>query len=709
MFRQCSWLLLLLAVVSSTARAADPSPVEQALSREIIGPRQALLDVQARIEARIPRMPKVKTAAEWEKQAQRIRGTVLDRVVFRGEAAAWRDAKCQVKWLDTLAGGPGYRIKKLRYEAVPGLWIPALLYEPEKLSGKVAVMLAVNGHDGKNGKAAGYKQMRCINLAKRGMLVLNVEWLGMGQLNKPGLKHYCMNQLDLCGSSGLAPYYLSMTRGLDVLLSLPNADAERVAVSGLSGGGWQTIFVSSLDPRVTLSNPVAGYSSFRVKYRDHYKDLGDSEQAPCDLGTIADYTHLTALRAPRPTLLTFNAKDNCCFEAGYALPPLLDAAQPIFKLYGKEKALRTHINDDPGTHNYEKDNRQALYRMVGDFFYPGDKKFSAEEIPSDKEIKSREELDVELPEHNADFNTLALELAKKLPHAPELPKDRSAAEKWQKTQREKLRAIVHAENFAVQATRTGSTEKDGLKATFWKLRLGETWTLPVVELTRGQPRGTAILVNDAGRRADPVSAERLMQAGLRVLAVDLLSFGESKLMGEDLHNKQPRDFLLALLLACLGDRPLGIQASELAAVARWSQTEHKQGPVGVAAVGPRMSLIALVAAALEERAIGRLVLQGTLGSLKELLEQNRSVDQLPEMFCFGLLGAFDVKQLSALVAPRPVLLPGAGERARKELVELHTWYAVFGRTFDPLHAPVPPDAKERETRKHESSKTRKSP
>src|SRR5262249_27080245 len=155
-----------------------------------------------------------------------------------------------------------------------------------------------------------------------------------------------------CGTSGLAPFYLSMSRGLDLLLSLPNADPARVAVSGLSGGGWQTIVISSLDTRVTLSNPVAGYSSFRTRVR-HLNDLGDSEQTPCDLATVADYTHLTAMRAPRPTLLTFNSKDNCCFESGYALPPLMDAATPVFKLFDREKALRSHVNDDPGTHNYE--------------------------------------------------------------------------------------------------------------------------------------------------------------------------------------------------------------------------------------------------------------------------------------------------------------------------------------------------------------------
>jgi len=67
-----------------------------------------------------------------------LRQQTLERVVFRGEAAHWRDAKSKVEWLDTIAGGPGYRIKKLRFEALPGMWIPALLYEPENLSGQVS-------------------------------------------------------------------------------------------------------------------------------------------------------------------------------------------------------------------------------------------------------------------------------------------------------------------------------------------------------------------------------------------------------------------------------------------------------------------------------------------------------------------------------------------------------------------------------------------
>ena len=588
-------------------------------------------------------MPVVHSVAEWEKHADRIRKDVLDNVVFRGEAANWRTAKTKVEWLETIDGGPGYKIKKLRYEALPGLWIPALLYEPANLSGKVPVCLAVNGHD-RNGKATDYKQMRCINLAKRGMLVLNVEWFHMGQLRTPTFEHYVLNQIDLCGTSGLAPFYLAMTRALDILLALPRADSERVAVSGLSGGGWQTIFVSSLDMRVNLCNPVAGYSGFLTR-SNFTADLGDSEQTPCDLAKYADYTHLTAMLAPRAALLTFNAKDDCCFAAGHALPPLLDAARPIYKLYGKEMSLRSHVNDNPGTHNYLQDNREALYRILGDFFYAGAKDYNPKEIDSKAEIKSAADLNVELPSNNLDFNRIALALAAKLPHNADLP-GKDGAAKWRLAQRQKLREIVAAKEYKVEAKKLGSEEKNGVKATYWQLRLSGTWSVPVTELVKGEPKGTTILLNDAGRKTDAVDAERLLKEGQRVLAVDLFFFGEGKI--------EKRDFLYALLIASTGDRPLGIQASQLSAIARWSEADLKSGPVSIAAVGSRMCAIALVAAGLEEKAISGVELHGALGSLKEIIETNRGVNLWPELFCFGLLEAFDVKQLAALVAPRPV-------------------------------------------------------
>jgi hypothetical protein len=605
----------------------DAADLKKALSREILGPQKSMEEVQDFIEPRVPSVPEAKSAEEWQRIASDLRRRVLQDVYFRGEAKKWSESPTKIEWAGEIPGGPGYTIRKLRYEAVPGLWIPALLYVPEKTTGKVPVHMAVNGHDPK-GKAADYKQIRCINLARRGVISLNVEWFNMGQLKGPAYSHGLMNQFDLCGTSGLAPFYLSMKRGLDVLLSLENADPARVAVSGLSGGSWQTITISALDTRVTLTNPVAGYSSFKTRVR-HLKDLGDSEQTPSDLATVADYAHLTALMAPRATLLTFNSKDDCCFESNYALQPLLEAAQPVFRLLGVESNLRAHVNHDPGTHNYGLDNRQAFYRMIGDHFFRDDPSYDGREISCEKEVKKPEELAVELPQDNATFTSIARSLAASLP--------RPGADVA------RLREILHPKDYKAVA---GTTFHDG-GAVGWKLMMGKDFTVPAVEITPAAPKSTVLLFSENGRASLAPQVQKYLEAGRRVVAIDPFLYGESKIASHG--------WLFAITAAAVGERPLGLQASQIAAAARWAEAEFKQ-PVSVAAVGPRSSVVALCAAALEPKAVAGLELNQPMDSLKELIEKGVNVDKMPELFCFGLLRDFDMKELVALAAPRPVAI-----------------------------------------------------
>jgi len=183
---------LMIGSLAPRLPAAETSNVEVLLSRPILDPKLPLSEVKAYTESRVLPMPDANTLGDWERYADRMRRDTLDRVVFRGEAANWRTAKTNVQWLETIDGGAGYRIRKLRYEALPGMWIPALLYEPETLDGKVPVVMNVNGHQ-RAGKSDVDKQIRCINQARRGMLALNVEWIGTGQLATQGFQHYRMN------------------------------------------------------------------------------------------------------------------------------------------------------------------------------------------------------------------------------------------------------------------------------------------------------------------------------------------------------------------------------------------------------------------------------------------------------------------------------------------------------------------------------------
>ncbi|MSR66060.1 MAG: hypothetical protein EXS24_01640 [Pedosphaera sp.] len=627
--------LLPALLITATPILADS--LADWLAKPIIGPDLALAEVQAYTEARVAKMPVAKSADDWQREAASIRKSVLENVVFRDETSrGWRNAKGPVQWMETIEGLPGYRIKKLRFEMLPGWWIPALLYEPLELKGKVPVHLAVNGHDGK-GKAADYKQTRCINLAKRGMIALNVEWIGMGQF-AGRMGHYQMNQLDLCGASGIAPFYLNMSRALDVLLAHPNADPARVAVSGLSGGGWQTIFISSLDTRVKLANPVAGYSSFLTRAR-HFSDLGDSEQTPNDLALHADYTHLTALLADRAALLTFNAKDNCCFASGHALQPLIDAAGPMFEQLGRRDHLRWHINHVPGDHNFGQENREQFYKMVSDEFSPG-KPADPKEIPSANEIKTSADLTVPLPTNNLAFNTIALSLIKSLPKP--LPNGKPA-------QTALLQSVLRLEKeMPLTAQKVGTEMADGLTATFWKLSLDREWTVPCVVISPEKPKATALVLLDSGRSSSAEPVRALLKENTRVVVLDPFYFGEAKI--------KSHSFLFALLVASVGERPLGIQSAQVAAAARWANAEFKLGPNALTLVshGPRMSVIASCSAVLEPKAIGALELHQPLKSLKQVVENNWGVDKFPELFCFGLLERFDLPQIHALIAPRSV-------------------------------------------------------
>ena len=377
---------------------------------------------------------------------------------------------------------------------------------------------------------------------------------------------------------------------------------------------------------------------------------------------MTDYAQLTAMLAPRPALLTNNAEDNCCFRAEHALPPLLEAAAPVYDLYGRRSHLRYHVNHEPGSHNFDQDNRQQLYQLLGDFFYTDSPEFNAEEISCEGELKSKDELDVEIPSGNLDFNSLAHALSKNLQRG--LPSGPDSLAPWQQERRPLLKEVVRAKELDTLAIRQSQADSDSFSASWWWLRFAGDWTVPAVQLcpTNATSDTLTILVADEGRSSLTEAAEKLLQAGHRVLAIDPFFFGESKI--------SQRDFLYAILVSSLGDRPLGIQAGQLGAAAKWARDKFGCKRVELVAFGPRTSLIALVAGSLREESFDAITVHGSLGTLRELIEQNMGMNQVPESLCFGLLKHFDIPQLVAMCGPDQVHFVEVSDRCHQELAPL---------------------------------------
>jgi hypothetical protein len=670
--------------LSAEAPKTQSSALGSLLATPILEKDDAHRELRAFLYAHVPPLRTPGDAKMWDAEQQALRLRALDEVYLKDHDPGILKWKGGVEWLGTIETGKGYVIRKLRYEGYPGMWIPALLYEPAELKGKVPVVLNPNGHERDLGKAAKYKQLRCINLAKRGMIALNQEWIAMGELRLPGYDHYELAYLDLCGQAGVGVFYMLLKRGIDVLLDHPNADPERLAVTGLSGGGWQTIVISSLDTRVKLSAPNAGYSGQPPRI-DVPGDTGDLEQTPCDLLTVCDYNHLTAMLAPRPALLIYNEKDNCCFATPRAKPSVYDPVVPFYELYGKRDRFELHNNKDPGTHNYEVDNRQAFYRFINKHFLPEDSRRD-EEIPSEAEVLTKEQLTIGVPKDNANFYTLSAKLAAGLPHRPaDECRDVQSLKAWNQDRREAVAKVLRFKPLAVTGTETRDIASDVYAAKALKLKLGPDWTVPAVELALKdkETKRVAVVVADGGRPGAEAIVGDLLKDRCRAIAMDMVFTGQC------VPGSGFAPWAYAMMMANEGDRPLGVQVAQLIAVVDHAAKTYPEQPITVVGAGCVASVVAVLATALAEKSRpAMLVTVGLPASLKLLMEQHVGYTSAAPLFCFGLLKEADICEMLAMALPAKVKLvktEGAKERIEKALAPFVRLAKESGQTDIDLH------------------------
>ncbi len=641
------WVLPLALVLAVTASAqSEPELISPVLGEEILAPSVAVFQMKQYVLRHAPAPPVATTAEQWTAEARRIRTHLLNDVVFHGWPKEWIDSPPKFEETGVIETGRGYRLRKLRYEVVPGFWSAAILYEPEKLEGKMPAIVNVNGHVGPRGKAVEYKQKRCINFAKHGILALNLEWLSYGELDLPGNEHWFGAHLDLVGANLAGLFYLEMRRGLDYLYNHPNVDRDRLGVTGLSGGGWQTIVLSSLDERVKVSVPVAGYSALSTKVEaKKYGDLGDLEQNPPDFQAGQDYQVLTALRAPRPTLLINNAEDDCCFRGPLVKPLIYDAIKPFFVQYGKADDFQYYEGRDPGTHNYQLLNREASYRFFSrEFGVPE----IQSEIPVGQEIKTYDELVVGLPKDNLTILGLARKMAAGISR-PAIPGDADKSA-WAATERRKLLEVVRYKPLGLHRAWTLANTKDkGVETKSYLFEMQDGLSAQAVWL-RGivapEKPPVTIVLDDRGRKAAASEVSDAINRDEQVLALDLLVTGDAW-KGEETAS-------FAQLIDSVGERTLGVETEQLIEITKWLRARAGISKVRLECRGIRSQVVALVAAALEPNLFSAVVVHEGMPSLGFLLEAPITYQEAPDLFCLDLYKYFDLDRLAAMAAPTTV-------------------------------------------------------
>jgi dienelactone hydrolase len=631
---------VLFAVISATAQ--EVTPVGAALQEPVQSSDVTYFQLQKYLMKRMPALQLPGQPEQWTTEANRLRTHILDDVIYHGWPRSWVAAPPHFEEVAVIETGNGYRLHKLRYEIVPGFWSTAILYEPATVKGKIPAILNVIGHE-PAGNAVEYEQKRCINFAKRGIYALSLSWIGFGEMAQPDNSHDATAQLDLVGASAVGFFYLSMRRGLDYLAKLPQADTTRLGVTGLSGGGWQTTLLSALDERVAVAVEVAGFGG-EPSNLTRPEDTDEIEESPSDFTVGEDYSTLVAMRAPRPTLLIHNAEDNCCFRADLVKPYVYEQIRPFFKVYAAESALAWHENRDPGTHNYQLDNRQQAYAFFTQHFHLPS---SPDEIVSDAEIRTPQELAVGVPVGSLTVTDLAKKLAAEFSR-PAIPSATDERATWAKDQRAQLQSVIRYKPVQLEeAWRIANSKHLGLRTLSYRfdfdngLSATGIW-LAAISILADAP--ATIVLNDKGYKASEAVVTDRVNRGEQVLALDTVLNGATM-------PKQSDGAVWPMMVVTHGDRPLGLEVAQLLATSRWLQKTTGQKTIRLETDGMRSQMVGLIAAAMEPDLFSRVVSDHVLSSLGDLLDGPIVFRTTPDLYCLDLYKDFDVDRLQALAAP----------------------------------------------------------
>jgi dienelactone hydrolase len=338
-------------------------------------------------------------------------------------------------------------------------------------------------------------------------------------------------------------------RAIDFLLGLPDVDPARIAVTGASGGGTQTMLLAGIDSRVALSFPAVMVSTAM-------QGGCTCENASC-LRVGTGNVEFAALFAPKPQGMTA-ANDWTKELATKGFPDL----KQHYKLMGAEGNVMM-TNNIHFNHNYNYVNRAAFFGFLNKHF-----KLGLEEPVVEEDYKrlTREEMTVwddahPKPPSGDDFERqLCRQLAeasKKQLEALE-PKDEKSLAKWREVVGGAIETIVGGSlpergDFEVKERRVAEVG-NALQLTGLITIKSHDTELPAVFLQPNDWKGRAVIwLTEQGKAglfgddgAPKAEVKRLMDAGIGVFGVDLLNQGEFLPEGQPAEKnrvvKNPREF-----------------------------------------------------------------------------------------------------------------------------------------------------------------------
>jgi len=523
----------------------------------------------------------------------------------------------------------GFSIKPLVIQRASGWYVTAHLYLPDGLTHPAPAVMHVHGHSYEGKSGAAYSR-RCRGLARRGFVVLFVDFPDADERKGTGhaLWYPVLANLPLQGIM-----VEDNSAALTYLAGLPFVDADRIGVTGSSGGGNQTVYFCAADGRPAALAPCNAPTMIREHCNSGSDAYCHCEAVPGMAAAGLEYHDLLAACAPRPLRVFAGIRD--------PLFPIIGARRVVREADVAYRALgargRCTLEEHYCQHACPADFREGVYRFFehalkrpGDLAGPGDE---GEEVDmSDPRLRA-------LPKRPERFLTVADLYRARLREAR--PKRPTSAH---------LRRLLGLPASTPEAHCLVRVDDKNLSRIL--LQTSDGAVLPLVIRKGAGPPLLAI--------ADKGKQEALRQTGRgrTVISCDLRGQGETA-PKEDIWYQRASHYC-----AIAGEPLPGRRVSDLIAVTNWLRREGL--PVArVVAFGGESGLLAALAARLQS-GFPPIELHGMARSFRDA---PGLVGQIPyTAWVPGLALLTDVPQLLAGLGKRAVvkrwLKPG-GEPPRE--------------------------------------------
>ena len=611
------------------------------------------------LEARAEKVAAISGKAGWEQRQAYVRKTLMDCV---GNFPARTPLNAKV--IRTVKKD-GYRVEHIIYESLPGFYVTASLFIPDKArkNHKTPAILYCSGHSVDGRMSPTYiRQMQ--NFVLKGFIVLAFDPIGQGERTQylqddgitsllgPTIQHsYPGTQMLLNGMTASRYSIWDGIRSIDYLLSRDEVDPARIGVTGRSGGGTQTAMISAMDERVAICSPENYLTTFtRLLQTMGPQDAEQNLYRFIDYGL--DQSDLVLAFAPKPLMMITTTNDIFNVQGVKEIQKEMSRAYAEMGYPSNFKRI-----EDYAPHAYTRKNNEANYAFFSkNFGLPCDTTLIETEPLTREEMYATSKGNVYSSLGGETLFSLNLKEADE--NMKNIARLRSQGEAYfRSVPMTAKRLSGYRECKAAEPVQMGSIRNNAYTVDKYLTKGEGDYSFPYIIFRPLNATGEYVVYLNAKGKSDPeaisTEIEPLVAKGVTVLVPDLVGYGE---MGPgSLHGDAWIDGVshnMLYLSNLIGRSLLAIKTADMVSLVKMLKaTENPSMITGVA--NGEMAAVLLHAAAFCGD-IGRVVLTGDICSYYSIVSRKNYDTHAALNIVPGALKEYDLPDLAASLAPRPV-------------------------------------------------------